>query len=244
MRGLRTTRGRCGWLLVLPLSACVAEYQAIPQADEEPSTGATATEPVPGETQDILECEEDFALCDGVCVDLDWDSQHCGECEQMCLLGTECIDGQCLGPCGEDCDDPARYCDDGVCRCRPEMINCNGLCVDPRNDPDHCGDCWDACSGSTPLCGEGTCLSDCDDFQDACSEWCTDLEIDPLNCGGCDLPCAVGETCVEGDCVPYVQLDAVQCGTCPCDEICPFACCESEILDAAICVESLLCPGD
>ncbi len=239
------TRG-C-WALVLWLSACVAEYQAIPeQGDSSSGEGATddPTDTDPDETSGVPECGEDRAECSGECVDLQWDDEYCGECDVACETGTTCVEGLCRASCDSGCVPDLSYCDDGFCTCRPETINCNGTCVDPRNDPDHCGDCWDECPPSAPLCGDGECIPDCDDFPDTCSDSCTHLEFDPLSCGSCGFLCGVAETCVDSECVGYAQLDPLACSECPCPGLCDGPCCFSEILDANICVDALDCPGE
>ncbi|MGE0403527.1 MAG: SBBP repeat-containing protein [Kofleriaceae bacterium] len=39
-----------------------------------------------------------------------------------------------------------------------EML-CSGACVDTSSDPDHCGDCMTECTGATPACAAGDCVS-------------------------------------------------------------------------------------
>ncbi len=235
------------WALVLSITACVAEYQAIPEgAAESSGDGAPATsagETEVDESAGELDCGE-WVECFDECVDLDQDVLHCGECDLPCETGHDCIEGVCLLPCGLGCDPLLSYCDGDHCRCRPETINCNGECVDPRNDPEHCGDCHDPCPESEPLCGDGECQPDCDEFVDVCEDSCTDLAFDPFNCGFCGHRCAVGDTCVEGECIGYAQLDPVQCVECPCPLLCTESCCFSEYVDGNICLEAPDCPEE
>jgi hypothetical protein len=43
------------------------------------------------------ECRPEF-VCDGVCVDLLRDDEHCGECGESCGRGLVCSDGECVDP--------------------------------------------------------------------------------------------------------------------------------------------------
>lgn len=40
-------------------------------------------------------CPQDRALCDGACVDLNWDPGHCGACGAACSTGRPCVAGRC-----------------------------------------------------------------------------------------------------------------------------------------------------
>jgi hypothetical protein len=42
-----------------------------------------------------------------------------------------------------------------------------------------------------------------------CNGTCTDTNSDPLHCGGCNSPCALGDTCVNGQCM----CAGAQCNT-------------------------------
>jgi hypothetical protein len=83
-------------------------------------------------------CEPGSARCDGQCVELATQPQHCGACGVSCLPGQLCVDGQCMGSgftyqgCTRDAD-----CDDGIgCDGRERCVN--GGC---RNGtPIHCDD--------------------------------------------------------------------------------------------------------
>ncbi len=63
-------------------------------------------------------------------------------------------------------------------------------------------------------------------------EVCVDTNFSPLHCGGCNMPCATGATCVMGSCE----------ASCPAG----FTCAELGMLlglpDAKICVEGGLLP--
>lgn len=230
-------------LLAVLLGGCVAEYRATvdTEGSETGSTG-TETDAAGTVTPPPPECDEGDLLCDNACIDPEWDSNHCGECGAQCLLDTTCVAGDCVRPCGPGCDLESSVCVDGVCRCRDELTNCNGLCVNTFGDPDHCGDCWNDCPEDLPTCGDYACHADCDDFPSECEDTCTDFALDPFNCGSCGSLCGADEICAGGECEPYFALDPVQCDECPCPEACEMLCCWSLVLDTNVCVDGPACP--
>lgn len=90
---------------------------------------------LPGNT---CACRADFVLCDGVCVDLETDPAHCGECNRDC--GGD--------PCG------AGDCQPAGCGAFPDR--CGDSCTDVMSDPLHCSECGRACDGDE-MCIEGEC---------------------------------------------------------------------------------------
>ena len=130
--------------------------------------------------------------CDGTCVDLRDDSQHCGECGQSCG--------------GES------SCDNGIC-CAPGLSNCNGECVDTDEDTEHCGGCGSICAsdvdGSIAYCDEGACIKGCDEEEQTLCEdhnVCTDTNADDNHCGDCGHECittvsAAQSVCDGGNCI-------------------------------------------
>lgn len=74
---------------------------------------AGATDDTGGST---TECDTSQTLCDGECVDLNSNSEHCGGCDEECAF-----DGGC---------------DDGICRCPTGLVNCGDRCADLRWDED------------------------------------------------------------------------------------------------------------
>lgn len=82
--------------------------------------------------------------------------------------------------------------------CGGERILCDGVCVDPLSDPDHCGRCGMTCRAEQQ-CRVGQCC----DFDDAlCDGVCTDVSSDERNCGTCGFVCDAGLECVLGVCTP------------------------------------------
>ena len=86
------------------------------------------------------ECRSGFTSCNGACVDLATDPQHCGACDRDC--GGD--------PCG------ASDCRPSGCGDFPDQ--CSSSCTDVTSDPLHCGRCDDPCDGDE-VCVDG----DCDD---------------------------------------------------------------------------------
>lgn len=127
----------------------------------------------------ISNLEGSCETCGGdVCIDLQTDAAHCGECDNACPSGVACVAGSC--DCGEG---------GGVC---------GGACVDLQSDPTHCGECDNTCA-SDQVCLEGTCADGCGDLT-MCGQSCVDLQSDPNHCGECDQACASGEMCLAGMC--------------------------------------------
>jgi hypothetical protein len=70
-----------------------------PDAADDPPTpdspDAAVTPPTPDSPDAAPACEEPFDTCDGECVDLDTDRDHCGECGHDCDSDEICKDGEC-----------------------------------------------------------------------------------------------------------------------------------------------------
>ena len=87
--------------------------------------------------------------------------------------------------------------------CPSPEINCNGVCVNPTNDPNNCGGCGVTAGDNTKVCAAGaTCGSStcsCASPDSECgtgaptvantSAVCTNLKTDPTNCGVCGTIC-------------------------------------------------------
>lgn len=152
-------------------------------------------------------CRNGREICDRFCVDLDADPDHCGGCGITCVPGVACVDESCDGDCDALCDPARELCDGTSCTCRPGLVRCGDLCVDPMTDATHCGECDDPCTGDE-ACGAGVCVpGDCEGFADACGAACTNTDVDPLHCGECDRPCDADETCESGVCQSAPQAE-------------------------------------
>ncbi|KYF89992.1 hypothetical protein BE17_28530 [Sorangium cellulosum] len=155
-------------------------------------------------------CDVPYFDCDGVCVALGSDRDNCGACGDECPAGASCVNGACedrsqgsggAGGAGGT-DDAAVGGSDGVpedCGGERTMKRCDGVCVDTRTDPDHCGRCDKQCDPGR-ACAGSLCQRTCLEGLTDCAGSCVDLSVDPLHCGGCDLACDPGRPCEEGSC--------------------------------------------
>jgi hypothetical protein len=141
-------------------------------------------------------------LEDGCEVSLSKDPNNCGSCGNKCADGVRCVDGKC--------------------GCDPGMIDCNGQCLDPRNDDQNCGTCGNVCSptgdgGTLPpntelgcrdgQCGQlrckddgyGTRWGDCDGNPDnGCEVFLGAYgDVDPNHCGKCGNKCTTEQICFD-----------------------------------------------
>jgi hypothetical protein len=147
-------------------------------------------------------CSGAQAVCNGNCVNLSNDANHCGACDHSCGDGFVCADSECQSVCSNDdiwcdgrctspLDDPENcgtcgkgcqvgaVCRSGTCRCAAGYLDCGGRCVLPADDAGTC-----KCQGALTLCTAG----------------CVDLLSDPDNCGSCGRTCGSGLGCISGDC--------------------------------------------
>lgn len=87
--------------------------------------------------------------------------------------------------------------------CRSPLLECSGVCVDPRSEDRNCGGCGNACTGGS-VCNYGYCQCS-DPLELLCSGLCVNTQYDSQNCGGCNRPCA-----------NYAQGASCQAGACAC----------------------------
>lgn len=194
--------------------------------DGDASNGCESSEPCVGETV-TKSCEEfGMVACDGLCIDIESNPQHCGGCGKACVEGEICHKDECIGS-----SDP-RFC------VVQGLEACDGVCVDLQKDVQRCGACDHACE-SHQTCYEGQCMNPeevpgsgentgCFGTDVMCYGVCTDIRNDNANCGDCLHACGEKEQCQAGVCVrvcePEEQLcqdrcikvltDAAHCGDC------------------------------
>jgi hypothetical protein len=179
-----TDRAHCG-----AAGSCEGEDQGEKCAAGEICNGAGACE---------LSCQKGLIDCDGTCIDPMTDRNHCGAAYD-CKAQFE----------GEACD-PGKICDGtGSCElsCQDGLIDCEGTCINPMTDRDHCGasgSCYGDLAGApcegNDLCVDGECRAACPEGTSACGGLCVDVDGDEEHCGSCDTVCAVGEVCTGGNC--------------------------------------------
>jgi hypothetical protein len=75
--------------------------------------------------------------CGGSCVDPGTNPEHCGTCDQACIVGEFCV----VGSCSPACD--------------PPLVACGSLCIDVLSNPFHCGSCGHVCESG--ICVGGEC---------------------------------------------------------------------------------------
>jgi len=144
-----------------------------------------------------VDCGLNLKCCDGLCVDMQNNVNHCGYCSRSCGEGELCRGGECIEGCG-----------DMPVPCGTGQTCCDGECVDTRTSADHCGECsrqcdvgWYCVAGD---CDVLTCDPACEASQTCCkvgtSNTCVDLNADRNNCGACGNPCGITELCKDGTC--------------------------------------------
>src|SRR5688572_27626221 len=122
------------------------------------------------------------------------------------------------GDCGVACG-PGYLCSAGVCAlsCQVELVECDGLCVDPLKDRDYCGAATGCATGNESagqiceegsVCSAGSCGLTCAEGLIQCGDSCVDPARDLAFCGAsgdCSgsttgAACGSGERCAEGAC--------------------------------------------
>ncbi len=146
------------------------------------STGDSTSTSTSGTESTGPSCASPLGLCDGLCVDLEHNPDHCGECDQSCAEGLTCLEGQCGVACGA------------------AATACGETCTDLSLDPTNCGECGHACSPDV-ACTDGSCTPDCAEGELLCGELCSNPTNDELHCGTCDNTCPNEQLCVYGACI-------------------------------------------
>lgn len=112
-----------------------------------------------------------------------------------CGEGKGCCDGKCVdlqtdesncGACGEACPAGATCVESACSFCKADGENCQGS---------------HQCCDSLPWgCLGGVCRNTCGTELTWCGDRCTNIDIDPANCGACGRACATGLDCLNGRC--------------------------------------------
>ena len=97
-------------------------------------------------------CDEGLDDCgdqgDPLCVDLQQNGRHCGECGNVCGENSDCVDGQC------EASGPA--CAQGLTNCGDDAAP---ICADQNFHRQHCGGCDTGCNPDQN-CVDGSCVDD------------------------------------------------------------------------------------
>ncbi len=170
--------------IALALAACGNGEECVPSCFDR-HCGDDGCGGVCGYCEDGMTCEDGtcvpdcpahLAECDGKCVDLSSDREHCGECGYRCWPEEECMNGVC------------------------EVISCTPDCAGRECGPDSCGGSCGEC-GEGQVCDDGVCVAGCGVGLTECNGACVDLSSDSDNCGACGVTCDPGDECVGGNCV-------------------------------------------
>jgi hypothetical protein len=97
----------------------------------------------------------ELEACDGECVSLSADPEHCGRCGRTCTV--------------PDGSGAVAICAQAECG-----VACGGVAVNLADDPDHCGACDRACANGPDgqaACVEGVCADPCGDLL-GCHDQC------------------------------------------------------------------------
>jgi hypothetical protein len=202
--------------LLGPILGCALQY-VVPEDTDGTSDGATDGDP--------LQCEGLELACDGTCVDVDEDENHCGRCDAACGDDQDCVSGECVDVCGFEA--------------------CGTQCIDIDTDPANCGMCGRWCDSSS-ACVDGACVQvcamSCDSDAETCIDGacvcrdglvpcdgeCVDSATDDQHCGMCGQDCDDDEVCNAGECDPAgcgaldqcedsctdLDTDPLNCGVC------------------------------
>ncbi len=139
--------------------------------------------------------------CNDVCVSVDDPAFGCGTSCGACVIPNAmaaCLAGACV----------VETCNPGFSDC--DMLAVSGCEANTGTDPNNCGACGTVCTAqnAAPGCQNSQCalgpctpgFADCDMMAATGCE--ANLDADPQNCGGCNMPCTAFETCNNGNCEP------------------------------------------
>lgn len=93
--------------------------------------------------------------------------------------------------------------------CAAGWLDCDGRCVDPLSDAQHCGRCGAPCAAAT-TCQAGVCR--CQSGYLDCGGACVNPLGDASHCGSCDVACVTPQVCSQGACTGTCASGEFQCG--------------------------------
>lgn len=137
---------------------------------------------------------------------------------RFCAVATVTI-GLLIGGCGGCTTEPEgngefEEFEEGE-ECGTYEVVCGGRCLTVANNPDHCGECDQAC-GEEQACASGQCVAseECPGTTQACGRRCVDTSWESTDCGECGASCDDGQGCVQGQCVAAIELNEPPAGFC------------------------------
>ena len=165
-------------------------------------------------------CKSGYEDCNGSCVNLQSDLNHCGSCAKVCNIANainKCENGVCKFTCesgyvlssdGKSCN--FKNCDENTTRCSGTKIQtCTNntwkdttTCTVPTNGSATCSNsrCGITCNSGYKECSSGSCTS----------------ITTTSNCGGCGTKCDVSNatnSCVNNKCQFSCKSNYLQCGS-------------------------------
>ncbi len=194
-----------------PFDGCEVDLTSTPEHCSECGTACAFDNAAPLCVESTCEqgpCTDDWDDCDpevlGCETFLPTSLDHCGACEEACLVadGTGlCVEGACTV---EDCDDRFTDCNE---------LPGDGCEIETAADPLNCGGCGTdfVCdlANAVEACAEGECaVGSCGDGWGDCDglPWTgceTETVVDPEDCGECGNVCTFDNAaplCIEGGC--------------------------------------------
>lgn len=136
-------------------------------------------------------CGTGTTACNGSCVILKEDPNHCGVCGRACAASEACAASTCYATtCADSACSAAQICRDEHCReraCVGVMCSAGQACFEGR--------CW------SQVCGNGT---PCPSGQVCVNQTC----LDP-SCAG--VNCPSGKSCIDGQCIVSGCLAGTTC---------------------------------
>ncbi len=195
-------------------------------------------------------CTSDQSCCNGQCTPTSGDARNCGACGNTCRPGESCVSSACK----------CVLADGTSAACLGNQTCCGDGCFDLSNDVAHCGSCTQGCASGYGCvmgkCVQTTCLPACSLGNtcvgtqcqcqgktgctpadgganiECCSSGCADLTTSIANCGACDHPCAMGDSCVMGMCLHPLGAACQQGGECQGGKCVDGVCCDGDCTQA------------
>ena len=148
---------------------------------------------------------------DGVMVDRDTRMSLDTSQFDSSAMDTSPVDGTsgADGDGAADGDGMVDAASDGGGQCEGGLVQCDGSCVDPSTNTNHCGACGQTCSGNQ-VCTDGSCR--CPRYQKRCDGTCVSTQTEPGNCGRCGNSCESSRVCSAGTCAESCLDGREACG--------------------------------